>query len=267
MSDRVKQVVRKAYAEIAVSQRASGDDCCDVSCCVSGYSAEELALLPAGADLGLGCGNPLGAAAARPGDVVLDLGSGAGIDCFLAFQQVGPEGHVIGVDMTPQMLERARRNAEAGGYRNVEFRLGEIEALPVADASVDLVISNCVINLVPDQARVFAEAFRVLRPGGKLVVSDTLTTVSLPESLLNSEAAKVACISPSATKESYFANLHGAGFRESAIVNESPIPASLAFEESLAKGLTTDLDVPNEVLRQAAASMVGITVQAVKPAE
>lgn len=272
----LKSTVRNAYGKIA---REAVDGCCGPDGCCSpaagvassaskriGYSDEELAALPEGADLGLGCGNPLALASIRPGDVVLDLGSGAGIDCFLAAQQAGPEGHVIGVDMTPEMLERARRNAGAGGYGNVEFRLGEIEALPVADDAVDLVISNCVINLVPDRSRVYREALRVLRPGGRLSISDTIQTMALPDALLDTEVAKAACISAVATVDGYLETLRDAGFVDVRVEQETPYPADLGFEERLLEGLRDDQGVPEGVVRAAARSMVSLVVTAAKPA-
>jgi len=164
-----------------------------------GYSPEEVQAAPAGADLGLGCGNPQAIAALQPGETVLDLGSGAGFDCFLAVRQVGPTGHVVGVDMTAEMVAKARGNAGKAGYANVEFRLGEIEHLPVADASVDVIISNCVINLSPDKNQVFREAFRVLRLGGRLAISDIVTTAPLPEELQNDLTLYAGCIAGAAT--------------------------------------------------------------------
>lgn len=160
-----------------------------------GYSEEELAAVPEGANLGLGCGNPQAIAALRPGEVVLDLGAGAGFDCFLARRAVGAEGRVIGVDMTPEMVARARENAAKPGYDNVEFRLGEIEHLPVADETVDVIISNCVINLSPDKPAVFRDAFRVLKPGGRLAVSDMVATAELPQEWLDDMSLLSACIS------------------------------------------------------------------------
>jgi len=164
-----------------------------------GYSEAELASLPEGADLGLGCGNPQAIAALRPGEVVVDLGSGAGIDCFLAAQQVGPAGRVIGVDMTHEMLAKARANAERVGAANVEFRLGEIEHLPIADNTADVVISNCVINLVPDKEQVYREAFRVLKPGGRIAIADVANTAPLPAELAAEPSLLCTCLAGAAT--------------------------------------------------------------------
>lgn len=177
-----------------------------------GYSVEELASAPAGADLGLGCGNPLAIASIQPGETVLDLGSGAGFDCFLAARQLTGTGRVIGVDMTSAMITKARANARKSGYANVEFRLGEIEALPVADASVDLIMSNCVINLSPEKARVFHEAFRVLKPGGRLAVADVVATKPLPVGLRKELNSIGACIGGASLVDEMRAMLEAAGF-------------------------------------------------------
>jgi SAM-dependent methyltransferase len=177
-----------------------------------GYSEEELAAVPEGANLGLGCGNPQAIAALKPGEVVIDLGAGAGFDCFLAARAVGPAGRVIGVDMTPEMVSRARENARKGGYTNVEFRLGEIEHLPVADGTGDVIISNCVINLSPDKLAVYKEAFRALKPGGRLAVSDVVATAELPEEWREDMRLLSACISGASTVTEVESMLREAGF-------------------------------------------------------
>jgi len=216
----VHEAVRDRYADIAKtgSSCCSGSSCCgpagtaDVISAELGYSEEDLALAPEGANLGLGCGNPQAIADLRPGEAVLDLGAGGGFDCFLAARAVGPTGRVIGVDMTPEMVLRARENARKAQFDNVEFRLGEIEHLPVADASVDVIISNCVINLSPDKSAVFRDAYRVLRPGGRLAVSDVVATAELPEEWRMDMSLLSGCISGAAQIDELADIMRGAGF-------------------------------------------------------
>lgn len=217
-----KQVVREAYGKVAKKETQSGC-CCGGGSCGSGakdyaqalgYSEQELKAIPEESNLSLSCGNPTAIAGLKQGEVVLDLGSGAGFDCFLAASQVGPEGKVIGVDMTPEMLEKARGIAQKRGVKNVEFRLGEIEALPLADASVDAVISNCVINLSTDKPQVFREVNRVLKPGGRIAVSDLALTRELPQSLRESVAAYVGCVGGALLVEDYKKAVTDSGLKD-----------------------------------------------------
>ena len=186
-----------------------------------GYSDADVNEVPEGANLGLGCGNPVAMASLKEGEIVLDLGSGGGFDCFLAASKVGAKGKVIGVDMTPEMLDRARENLRKGNYKNVEFRLGEIENLPVADNSVDAIISNCVINLSTDKKRVFGEAFRVLKSGGRLMVSDIVLLGELPENIMNSISAYVGCIAGASQKNDYLNAIKAAGFKSVKVVDRN----------------------------------------------
>ena len=226
-SEKIRDFVRARYGAIA-EQADETCGCAATGCCGGGktasygeklgYTTEELAAAPAGADLGLGCGNPLAIASIQPGETVLDLGSGAGFDCFLAARQLDGTGRVIGVDMTAAMVTKARANAAKGGYQNVEFRLGEIEALPVADAGVDLIMSNCVINLSPEKSRVFREAFRVLKPGGRLAIADVVATKPLPAELKKKLSAIGACIGGATLVSEMRALLTAAGFARIDIV-------------------------------------------------
>lgn len=270
----VKKVVREGYARIAGGE---GCGCSPVSsCCGSadsardiskgiGYSDAELEAVPEGANLGLGCGNPVALASLKEAETVLDLGSGAGFDCFLAANRVGSTGRVIGIDMTPEMIDKARENAELGGYRNVEFRLGEIECLPVADNSVDVVISNCVINLAPDKRRAFGEALRVLRPGGRLMVSDIVLLKELPAAVRNSVAAYVGCVAGAMMRGDYLDAVRDAGFEEISVVDELPFPIDYMANDPALRAIIADSSVPSETLAEFAGSVVSIKIRAVKP--
>lgn len=250
--DEVKRMVREGYAK-AVKQTTS---CCSTSSCCSGtsqaktisktvgYSDEEMNAVPEGSNLGFGCGNPVALASLKEGDVVLDLGSGAGFDAFLAAQRVGKSGRVIGVDMTPEMLKKARANAEKGGYKNVEFRSGEIEELPVEDNSIDVIISNCVINLSPDKKAVFKEAHRVLKTGGRLMVSDLVLGKDLPKALKDSVEAYVGCLAGAIKKDEYLKLITMAGFQEVKVVSESSYPVDAMFDNlKAAQGAVASIKV------------------------
>ena len=271
--ENIRAAVRERYGEIA--ERASS--CCSTasSCCESqteksageeiGYSRTELDSVPQDSNLGLGCGNPLALAAVKAGDIVLDLGSGAGFDSFLAAQRVGESGHVIGVDMTPAMLEKARANACRGDYGNVEFRLGEIENLPVADSSVDLVISNCVINLSVDKNRVFQEAYRVLKPGGRLVISDIVLEKELPEIVRESVLAYAGCIAGAVLKDRYLEMINSAGLVDVCIQKEKRFGGSVTVSSADADYCGDRQRLSQEEARAVAQQILSVSVSAVKP--
>ncbi len=225
MSDEeIKEEVRKAYTKVA--QRTTS--CCGPtsSGCEETYAEKlgyEITDLPNSVTESFaGCGNPVALASLQEGDVVLDLGSGAGLDAFMAAREVGPKGHVIGVDMTPEMIEKAKLNAEKLGAKNVEFRQGDIEALPVDDESIDVIISNCVINLAPDKSKVFIEAFRVLRPGGRMLISDIVLEATLSKEIRDQIASYTGCLGGAILKEEYLQFMRDAGFVDVRIVSEAP---------------------------------------------
>jgi arsenite methyltransferase len=262
--DALRRQVRESYAKVARANDA-GDGCgvaagcCGVSDDVGinavistrlGYTEAEMSAVPEGADMGLGCGNPRAMASLQPGEVVVDLGSGGGFDCFLAAREVGEAGRVIGVDMTPDMISKARSNTARGRYDNVEFRLGEIEYLPVADETADVVISNCVINLSPNKPQVFAEAFRVLKPGGRLAVSDVVATVDLPEELRQDLALYSGCVAGASRVEELEALLAQAGFED---IRIAPKDESREFIRDWAPG------------RGVEDYVVSATIEALKP--
>ncbi|MDP2920321.1 MAG: arsenite methyltransferase [Dehalococcoidia bacterium] len=229
-----------------------------------GYSPAELQTIPEGANLGLGCGNPVALASLIEGEVVLDLGAGAGMDAFLAANTVGKTGKVIGVDMTPDMIERSRGIARKNKYANVEFRLGEIENLPVADNTVDVIISNCVINLSPDKPQVFREAFRVLKPGGRLMVSDLVLLKPLPASVLKSAGAYVSCIGGASLKTEYLKAIDKAGFKDVKVVQENALPLSMLVESPALQDMVAEAGVTVKELADTMRSVVSVRVHAVK---
>ena len=273
-TEELRKYVRDRYAGIA----KQGGSCCGPSgCCGTadpaeeasgriGYSEEEMNAVPKGANLGLGCGNPTALASLRAGETVLDLGSGAGFDCFLAAERVGHSGKVIGVDMTPEMIQKARENARKGNHENVEFRLGEIEHLPAANDSVDVVISNCVINLSAAKDKAFAEACRVLKPGGRAMISDIVLAGDLPESVAQSLAAYAGCIAGAIRKEEYLRLMEAAGFQDVQVVQESRFEIAENEIDAYARSIAGNFHVPPEAVREAARSVLSVQVFGRKPA-
>ena len=269
----IRKSVREGYAQIALQ----GSSCCGsgVSCCGDsdlateigrkmGYGDEEMAAVPEGANLGLGCGNPLALATLQGGETVVDLGSGAGFDCFLASRLVGAAGRVIGVDMTTAMLDKARENARKGGFANVEFRLGEIEHLPVADNTADLIISNCVINLSPDKEQVFRDAYRILKPGGRLMISDIVLLKKLPEIIRSSIEAYIGCVAGAALKDHYLGALAAAGFKDITIMEEATFPLDLVISDPTLKAVADNLQLDPEAAEKLARTIVSMKVSARK---
>jgi SAM-dependent methyltransferase len=250
-SEVVREEVRRRYGATASGKSACADDCCtSTDATALGYSAEDAAAAPEAANLGLGCGNPLAIASLKDGQVVLDLGSGAGFDCFLAARAVGKSGKVIGVDMTHEMLTKARDNAQKNGFTNVEFRLGEIEALPVADNSIDVIISNCVINLSPEKKRVFNEAFRVLKSGGRLAVADMVATAPLPEDIKGDWAAYTGCMAGASQITEIEHMLQSSGFKN---IKIAPKDSSRSFIRKWLPG------------KRVEDYLISATIEAVKP--
>ena len=250
-SETIREEVRRRYGATASGASGCSDTCCTVTDATDlGYSDVDKAAAPEAADLGLGCGNPLAIASLRPGQVVLDLGSGAGFDCFLAARAVGENGKVIGVDMTHEMLAKARANAQKNGFANAEFRLGEIEALPVADNSIDVIISNCVINLSPEKQRVFNEAFRVLKSGGRLAVADVVATAPLPEEVKGVWSAYTGCMAGASQIADLESMLKSSGFKN---IKIAPKDSSRSFIGEW---------LPGKKIEE---YLVAATIEAVKP--
>ncbi len=273
--EEIKQKVRDGYAQVAKNQSsccAPQNACCCGGASVTkeiskgiGYTDQDLSSVPEGANLGLGCGNPVALASLKEGEVVLDLGSGGGFDCFLAANRVGKKGRVIGVDMTWEMIEKARENARNNGYDNVEFRIGEIENLPVPDNYVDIIISNCVINLSPDKEQVFREAFRVLKPGGRLMVSDIVLLEELPEAVQQSVSAYIGCLAGAALKEKYLEAISKAGFVDIKVTDETSFGSEYAANDPTVQAILDSENVSRDDMVKVGKAVRSIKVSAVKP--
>ena len=261
-SDKIRHMVRDRYARAAAGgpcgcPASAAKSCCDSSKSIAdstndimGYSSEDLGSVVEGANLGLGCGNPTAIGNLKQGETVLDLGSGGGFDCFLAAKKVGDKGRVIGVDMTPEMIAKSRGNAEKAGFKNLDFRLGELENLPVADGIVDVIISNCVINLSPEKESVFSEAFRVLKPGGRLAISDIVATAELPDEIRKDLACHTACIAGASLIQELESILQKNGFEN---IHIKPKPESKEFIRNWMPGRKIEQDE------------VSATIEAIKP--
>ena len=267
----IKKAVRESYAQVAKQGSCCGPTACNTvetaqaSCCNIGYSEKDIKKAPGGSNLGLGCGNPVALASLKEGEVVLDLGAGGGFDCFLAADRVGKNGKVIGVDMTPEMIDKARENAQKSKYRNVEFRLGEIENLPAADTSVDVIISNCVINLSVDKKQVFKEAFRVLKPGGRLMVSDLVLYKELPEAIKKSVGAYVGCVAGALLKHDYIEAIKDAGFRDVKILAETPYAIDVTLDDKRVQKAAQTMKLEPAKVKELSKSFASVSVCAVKP--
>ena len=254
--EKIRKKVREGYAKIAKEGLCCGSttSSCDSSMTYEelskkmGYTDKELQSVPEGANLSLGCGNPVALASLKEGETIVDLGSGAGLDCFLAAKKVGEKGKVIGVDMTPDMIDKARENARKGNYENVEFRLGEIENLPVADNTADVIISNCVINLSPNKKRVFEEAFKALKPGGRLMVSDIVLLKELPEAIKIGDP--VSCVSGAIMKDEYLETIEQAGFRDVEMIEEKQYSFEDVANDPNARVVITNPNKDTQELKQ-----------------
>lgn len=269
----IKRAVKEGYARIAkqatsdyVSRCCSGDaDIPEEMSKRMGYTDEEIQAAPPESNLGLGCGNPVALASLSEGEIVLDMGAGAGFDCFLASSRVGPAGKVIGVDITSEMVEKARGNSRIGGYSNIDFRQGDLENMPVADNYVDVVISNCVINLIPNKRMAFKEAFRVLKSGGRLSVSDVVLLKELPQFVKNSTEAYIGCLAGAIMKEEYLDIIRSVGFKDVRVVAESRFPVESLISESSGCSASRDSSITPEQEKEVRDSVLSIKVCAIKP--
>jgi arsenite methyltransferase len=273
--EKIRKIVRKGYATVTKKETPCCSPTqapCNCSTLSSkeiskriGYSEEDINSVPEGANLGLGCGNPIALASLKGGETVLDLGSGGGFDCFLAAHRVGRNGKVIGVDMTPEMIDKSRENIRKSKYKNVEFRLGEIENLPVPDSSVDVVISNCVINLSTNKKCVFEEAFRVLKSGGRLMISDIVLMRKLPETIRKSVQAYIGCLSGAEMKDRYLQKIRDAGFHQVNVIEENRLPVENMANDPTVQAIIKTTGIPPEEIKEIADSVASVKVSGVKP--
>jgi arsenite methyltransferase len=274
-NQKIQENVKSGYADIVKRNTKKSIirnlfKCCDPKEIATdigkkiGYSEEELKNVPEDANLGIGCGNPTALASIKKGETILDLGSGAGFDCFLASKETGDSGKVIGVDITPEMVAQANKNAKNGNYSNVEFKLGEIENLPVENESVDLIISNCVINLSNRKERVFEEAFRVLKPSGRMMISDIILLNDLPDYVKNSVEGHIACLAGAVRKEHYLDAIGKAGFSDIRIDKEAPFPAELMLNDPIAEKIVRENNLDENDIQSIASSIASISISTKK---
>jgi SAM-dependent methyltransferase len=275
-NEQIKQNVKSGYADIVKRNTKKSFlpkffQCCDPKEIATeigkkiGYSEEELKNVPEDANLGIGCGNPTALASIKKGETILDLGSGAGFDCFLASRATGEKGKVIGVDITPEMVAQAKKNAEKGNYKNVEFKVGEIENLPIENGSIDLIISNCVINLSNQKERVFEEAFRVLKPNGRIMISDIILLNDLPDYVKNSVEGHIACLAGAVRKKHYINAISKAGFENIHIDKEAPFPIELMLNDPIAEKIVSENNLTEKEIKDIANSIASISISAKKP--
>ncbi|MBK7478091.1 MAG: arsenite methyltransferase [Haliscomenobacter sp.] len=274
-NEQIQKNVKSSYADIVKRNTKKSFlpkifQCCDPREMASdigkkiGYSEEELKNVPEDANLGIGCGNPTALASIKKGETILDLGSGAGFDCFLASRETGETGKLIGVDITPEMVAQAKKNAEKGNYTNVEFRIGEIENLPVESNSIDLIISNCVINLSNQKEQVFTEAFRVAKPKGRIMISDIILLNDLPDYVKNSVEGHIACLAGAVRKDDYIHAIAKAGFTEISIDKQAPFPIELMLNDPIAEKIVRENNLTEKEIKDIANSIASISISAKK---
>lgn len=274
-NEQIQKNVKSGYADIVKRNTKKSllpkmFQCCDPKEIASdigkkiGYSEEELKNVPEDANLGIGCGNPTALASIKKGETILDLGSGAGFDCFLAAQKTGETGKVIGVDITPEMVAQAKKNAQKGGYKNVEFKIGEIEYLPIESSSIDLIISNCVINLSNQKEQVFKEAFRVVKPNGRMMISDIILLKELPDYVKNSVEGHIACLAGAVRKDDYLDAIQKAGFTDIRIDKEAPFPIELMLNDPIAEKIVRENNLTENKIKDIANSIASVSVSAKK---